>query len=144
MVSARDRSGNSAIVVVGPDGVIFRDSTRISVPADTVISNIEDDQQEDKDVSNSGQSVDNFIITQNYPNPFNPVTYIKFTLPKSEFVTLKVYDILGIEVKTLVSSKLYAGEHQVTFDGSGLASGIYYYEIIVDENREIRKMVLLK
>jgi len=144
VVKAMDQSGNSSIVIVGPDGEIYRDSTSISLPQDTVISAIESDLEDEKEESESGQSPDKFIITQNYPNPFNPVTQIGFTLPKSEYVTLKVYNLLGVEVKTLISAKLYAGEHRFTFDGRGLASGIYYYEIVAGGNREVRKMVLLK
>jgi len=84
------------------------------------------------------------VLSQNYPNPFNPSTSIEFALPKSEFVELKVYNILGKEVSTLVSKKLNQGNHTYTFDGSNLASGIYYYQLVAGEFREVKKMILLK
>jgi len=144
LVRAMDRSGNSAIVIVGPDGEIYRDSTRITLPSDTLISVVEDDLPYQRDEFSQGQSADNFIIMQNYPNPFNPVTHISFTLPQSEYVILKIYNILGIEVETFISAKLSSGEHHYTFDGTGLPTGIYYYEIIAGGFREVKKMILLR
>ncbi len=85
-----------------------------------------------------------FSLNQNYPNPFNPTTTIEFALPHSEFTTLKVFNILGKEVKTLVSKNLIQGNHTYHFDGMNLASGIYYYQIIAGEYREMKKMVLMK
>jgi len=87
---------------------------------------------------------ENFYLYQNYPNPFNPSTTIEFTLPKSEFVELKVYNILGKEVSTLVSNKLNQGNHTYTFDGKNLASGIYYYHLTAGDFREVKKMILLR
>ncbi|MHA2275013.1 MAG: T9SS type A sorting domain-containing protein [Candidatus Kariarchaeaceae archaeon] len=84
------------------------------------------------------------FLSQNYPNPFNPSTTIEFTLPKSDFTTLKVYNILGKEVSTLVSNKLNSGNHTYTFDGKNLASGIYYYQLVAGDYREIKKMVQIK
>jgi hypothetical protein len=81
---------------------------------------------------------------RNYPNPFNPSTTIEFTLPKSEFVELKVYNILGKEVSTLVSNKLNSGNYTYTFDGKNLASGVYYYQISAGDFREVKKMILLR
>jgi hypothetical protein len=144
VVKALDHSGNSSIVVVGLHGEIFRDSTRISLPSDTVISDIEDIPGEGSSEQNPGKTPDGFFVSQNYPNPFNPVTHINFTLPKSEFVTLNIYDTQGIKVTTLVERKLHAGEHSFIFDGSNLASGIYYYEITAGDKRDVRKMVLVK
>ncbi len=86
----------------------------------------------------------NYVLSQNYPNPFNPSTTIEFTLPKSEFVELKVYNILGKEISTLVSNKLNQGNHTYTFDGKNLASGIYYYQLTAGEYREVKKMILLR
>jgi hypothetical protein len=85
-----------------------------------------------------------FQLQQNYPNPFNPFTTIKFQIPNSEFTTLKVYNILGKKVSTLVSKRLNQGKHTYTFDGNNLASGIYYYQLVAGEYREVRKMILLK
>ncbi len=85
-----------------------------------------------------------FALFQNYPNPFNLSTTIKFSLPKSEFVELKVYNIVGKEVATLVSKKLNPGNYTYTFNGQNLASGIYYYQLVAVEYREVKKMILLK
>jgi len=85
-----------------------------------------------------------FSLSQNYPNPFNPSTTIKFTLPKSELTTLRVYNILGKEVSILVSKKLNQGNHIYTFDGNKLASGIYYYQLVAGEFQQVKKMILLR
>ena len=94
--------------------------------------------------SSAGLTTHQYHLSQNYPNPFNPSTTIKFTLPHQEFTTLKIYNILGAEVATLVSDKLQAGRHNYKFDGSKLASGIYYYQVIAGEFRDVRKMILLR
>ncbi len=83
-------------------------------------------------------------LLQNYPNPFNPSTTIEFTLPKSAIVSLKVYNILGSEVSTLVSKKMNHGNHAFTFEGKNLASGIYYYRIEAGDFQDVKKMILLK
>ncbi len=93
---------------------------------------------------NSNRTPINISLNQNYPNPFNPITAIEFTLPHSDFATLKVFNILGEEVATLVSGKLNQGNHTYQFDGQNLASGIYYYQLIAGEYREVKKMVLIK
>ena len=85
-----------------------------------------------------------YSLLQNYPNPFNPSTTIEFTLPKSEFVELKVFNILGKEVSTVVSKKVNQGNHTYTFGGKNLASGIYYYQLVAGEYREVKKMILIK
>jgi predicted GH43/DUF377 family glycosyl hydrolase len=89
-------------------------------------------------------SPDGYVLRQNYPNPFNPSTTIEFTLPKSDFVELKVYNILGKEVATLVSNKLNSGKHTFQFSGQNLASGVYYYQLAAGEFREVKKMILLR
>jgi hypothetical protein len=83
-------------------------------------------------------------LYQNYPNPFNPSTSIEFTLPKSEFVELIVFNILGKEVATLISNKLNQGNHTIQFDGKNLASGVYYYQLVAGDYREVKKMILLR
>ncbi len=86
-----------------------------------------------------------FKLLQNYPNPFNPTTTIEFHLPKATNVTLKVYNVAGIEVKTLISNKEYGpGIHKVTFDASDLASGVYIYKLSTPEFSDFKKMVILK
>ena len=94
----------------------------------------------------------NFRLSQNYPNPFNPTTTIKYALPKSSYVILKVYDLLGNEINTLVKGDKSAGVHSVAFDGHNLASGTYFYRLQVFDSQnsskgtfiETKKFVLLK
>ena len=80
----------------------------------------------------------------NYPNPFNPVTTITYQLPKSGSVTLKVFDILGNEVRTLVNEQKEKGKYTVQFDASSLASGMYVYQLRVNDFISTKKMMLLK
>ena len=87
---------------------------------------------------------DKYSLSQNYPNPFNPTTNIKFSIPKSDNVTLKVFNILGKEIATLVNEKLQAGSYEVKFDGTNQPSGVYYYKIVSGDYSEVRKMVLIK
>jgi hypothetical protein len=85
-----------------------------------------------------------FSLEQNYPNPFNPSTIIKFNLGKAGLTTLKLYDVLGKEVATLVNGVLEADSHEVTFDASNLPSGTYFYTLTSGSFTETRKMILLK
>lgn len=92
-----------------------------------------------------------FVLHQNYPNPFNPSTKIKFDLPKESKVTLKIYNIIGEEVATLVNNVISEGFHEVTFNAAKLSSGIYIYRIeaISSGNQsgnmiQVRKMILMK
>ena len=85
-----------------------------------------------------------YELYQNYPNPFNPSTAIKFDLPKTSQVTLKIYNILGEEVSTLVSGQLLSGYYRYEWDGSGLASGVYLYRLEAGDYVEVRKMILMK
>jgi subtilisin family serine protease len=83
-------------------------------------------------------------LENNYPNPFNPSTTIKYTLRENGFVSLKVYDILGREVAGLINEKQPAGSYNVTFNASGLVSGVYFYKLIVNDFIEVKKMILTK
>lgn len=85
-----------------------------------------------------------FSLHQNYPNPFNPKTTIKFDLPKTVFVSIKIYDLLGREVLTLLSEKKDAGLYTVEFNPGNLASGIYFYRIVAGDYTEVKKMALIK
>jgi hypothetical protein len=87
---------------------------------------------------------DGLELSQNYPNPFNPNTIIEYQLHKSGYVELKIYDMLGKEIKTLIKQHQGAGEHSVSFDASGLASGIYFYKLKVGEFSETKKLILQK
>jgi hypothetical protein len=96
---------------------------------------------------------DKYKLEQNFPNPFNPSTTIKFGIANSEngkvktengFVILKIFDILGREIETLVNEKLQPGTYEVKFDGSKLASGIYFYKLISKDFVETKKMLMIK
>lgn len=88
--------------------------------------------------------IDQFRLFQNYPNPFNPSTTISFQLPQSAFVTLNIYNVLGQEIVSLVNRQMGAGKHQARFEADKLPAGIYYYELVVGDFREMKKMVLVK
>jgi hypothetical protein len=89
-------------------------------------------------------TVSNFVLYQNYPNPFNPVTKISYSLPTSEFVNIKVYDMLGKEIRTLISEKQALGTHSVNFDATGLVSGVYFYKLQAGNKfAETKKMLLV-
>lgn len=85
-----------------------------------------------------------YMLLQNYPNPFNPKTTINYSIPKTSFVIIKVYDVLGKEVATLVNENKSAGNYSVVFNASKLASGVYYYIIRADNYTDIKKLILLK
>lgn len=85
-----------------------------------------------------------FSLHQNYPNPFNPSTKIKFSLPSAQFTKLKVYNLLGQEMSTLVNQQLQPGSYEYTFDASGLSSGVYFYRMESGEYVQTKKFVLLK
>jgi hypothetical protein len=93
---------------------------------------------------NGALAVKEYSLSQNYPNPFNPVTTINYALPKSGNVVLKVYDILGKEVATLVNNHQETGRYSVQFDGSKIASGMYIYKLTSGSFSEIKKMMLVK
>ncbi|MDD5361971.1 MAG: T9SS type A sorting domain-containing protein [Ignavibacteria bacterium] len=86
-----------------------------------------------------------FFLNQNYPNPFNPTTKIKFAVPKSSFVNIKVFDIMGKEIETLVNENLQAGTYDTQWDASKYSSGVYYYQLSINDKRlAVKKMVLVK
>ncbi len=87
---------------------------------------------------------DEDTISQNYPNPFNPTTRIEFSLNETKDVRIEVYDRIGRRVSILVDGRLNQGFHSVIFDGSGLASGVYFYRIVTDQQAITKKMVLVK
>ena len=85
-----------------------------------------------------------YKLNQNYPNPFNPSTIISYDLPKSGAVTIKIYNILGQQVRTLVNETQNAGTHQVAFNASSLSSGVYFYSLSVQNFTSVKKMMLIK
>ena len=98
----------------------------------------------DEVVVDLNSASDVYTLQQNYPNPFNPATKINFAIPQSGNVTLKVYNVLGEEVATLVNSNMQAGNHSVSFNGKNLSSGIYVYRIVSGSYTDVKKMLLLK
>ena len=120
--------GDTWIVLKGCiiNGVVYGDTTVVSVEDET--QNLPTE----------------FSLSQNYPNPFNPSTSIKYAVSSRQFVNLKVYDVLGNEIATLVKEELPAREYEVEFDGSGLTSGIYFYQLRAGSFVQTKKMILIK
>lgn len=92
----------------------------------------------------SSEIPSNYSLFQNYPNPFNPSTNIKYQISKNSFVILKVYDLLGREISTLVNELQKAGVYEIQFSNSGLTSGIYFYRMQAGNYSETKKMVYIK
>jgi len=111
---------------VGDNGLILK--------LDPSLVNVEDETRLPND----------FILYQNYPNPFNPTTRIQYAISSGQFVTLKVYNILGKEVAILVNEEKPAGEYEFFFNAPGLPSGIYFYELEAGSFTETKKMILMK
>jgi len=87
---------------------------------------------------------EDYLLSQNYPNPFNPTTNIQYAVSIRQFVTLKVYDVLGNEIATLVNEEKTAGSYAVEFNGDGLTSGVYFYRLQTGSFVETKKMVLIR
>ena len=97
------------------------------------------------DIRQLGTEIPNtYSLKQNYPNPFNPVTKISFDIPKKSFVSLKVYDILGKEITTLVGEEKSAGRYILDFNASNLSSGVYFYKLESNDFVETKRMIVLK
>jgi predicted esterase len=101
----------------------------------SVINRVEDEY---------GSTPNKFVLNQNYPNPFNPITTISYFLSKPATTSIKVYDLLGKEVKTLLNGYQTAGSHKIELDASSLSSGVYFYKMEAGAFSEIRKLVLIK
>jgi hypothetical protein len=102
-------------------------------------------------IGSQSNIANDFKLYQNYPNPFNPSTKIKFSIPQNGntkldngIVTLKIYNILGREIETLMNEKLNAGTYEIKFSGDKLASGIYFYKLTTDKYSETKKMIFMK
>jgi hypothetical protein len=119
-------------VIGNPASVVF-DSGNWILKNNTIITEVEDISQPFS-----------FSLEQNYPNPFNPSTTIEFSIPQNGFITLKVFNVLGREVATLVNGQVEAGKHKVEFDASNLNSGVYFYKVESGSFADTKKMILLK
>jgi hypothetical protein len=95
-------------------------------------------------IEETGEIVTGFALMQNYPNPFNPSTTIRFHLPSANHVELKIFDILGREVATLIDEDMHAGRHETKFVGSSLATGMYFYRLRAGEKVALKRLMLLK
>jgi hypothetical protein len=95
-------------------------------------------------IKNENKLPKSFSLAQNFPNPFNPSTVIEYSIPKEEFVSIKVYNILGKEITTLVNEKKSAGNYEIRFDAGSLPNGVYLYKLIAGNFVETRKMILIK
>jgi hypothetical protein len=95
-------------------------------------------------IINNSEIADKFSLSQNFPNPFNPVTKIKFSIPKADYVRLKVYDITGSEVAVLLNKNMPKGEYTYEFDGANLPSGVYFYTLKTEKFSSTKKMILVK
>ena len=95
-------------------------------------------------VGSENNIVNGFNLQQNYPNPFNPMTSIKYDLPNASEVSLKIFDMLGAEVKTLVNERQEPGRYEIRFDASSLASGVYIYRLNANDYVNAKKMILMK
>jgi choice-of-anchor A domain-containing protein/uncharacterized repeat protein (TIGR01451 family) len=125
-VSSLMANGSSSYIYAGTeDGRLFRSSAVTSVKNDLELPS-------------------EFSLMQNYPNPFNPSTVIRFNIPASGNYTIKMFNILGQEVRTLINGTYKPGKYSVIVDGSGLSSGIYFYSLNGDNVNITRKMILLK
>ncbi|MGA9295235.1 MAG: S41 family peptidase [Ignavibacteriaceae bacterium] len=120
-----------------PDDVRKGEDTIVKTAIEWIKNNI-------TGISNNIVKVLNYKLYQNYPNPFNPTTTIRFSVPKTSFVTIKVYDILGREVETLINGEKLAGEYKVHFNAGNLPSGIYLCELRTNKYFEVKKMMVLR
>jgi len=90
------------------------------------------------------ETVTQFVLEQNYPNPFNPATNIQYAVSRRQFVSLKVYDVLGNEVAILVNEEKLAGNYEIEFDAGNLSSGIYFYRLVASSFIQTKKLILMK
>ncbi|MFH0736707.1 MAG: T9SS type A sorting domain-containing protein [bacterium] len=96
------------------------------------------------DVEETQETSFDFTLNQNYPNPFNPSTVISYNLPKAGFVSLKIFDILGKEISSLINREQSSGIHEVKFDAGLLTGGVYFYQLVSGKYKETKKMILLQ
>jgi hypothetical protein len=126
--------GQGAIAML-PDDILQVDPKQwILMAPPSIITSVEDGLSKGQD----------YQLEQNYPNPFNHSTTIRYSIPSSQYVTLKVFDIYGNEVASLINAEQSSGNHEILFDGSKLANGTYFYRLQADELVQTKRMVLIK
>jgi len=138
-----DPEGNPGMGLWPAKGTIRNDMGAYGGPRSAVLSDFTISSVNDNELNVQPQR---FILEQNYPNPFNPSTIISFEIAEAGFTLLKVYDVLGNEVATLVDKELPAGDYEVEFsiNNSQLSSGIYFYQLKTGNNIDTKKMILMK
>jgi len=127
-------------IALNPGEFHIYTTVKLPTPEAGIVSSVQD--------KNTAVKIKNYMLEQNYPNPFNPSTTISYQLPQNAFVTLKVYNILGREVATLVNEEKNAGRYTVTFNAAGinssLSSGVYFYRIQAGSFTDCKKLMLVK
>ena len=111
---------------------------------DIYIDNLSLKMDEPTNIDNETPTIGEYFLYSNYPNPFNPYTTIIFSIPVSDHVSLKVFDVLGNEITQLVDEKKSAGTYSIKFDASELSSGIYLYKLETDYFSDVKKCILLR
>ncbi|KAA3661805.1 MAG: T9SS C-terminal target domain-containing protein, partial [Calditrichaeota bacterium] len=130
--------GEASAVAVSPNGTVFLNTRSAGLYVYTY-------SRTTTEVNRANVQIPaNFELKQNYPNPFNPTTTFEFVLAESGIVTLKVYNVLGAEVATLVDGQKPVGRHAMTFEAADLTSGLYYYTMTAKNYKQTRKMLFIK
>ncbi|HZW38801.1 MAG TPA: T9SS type A sorting domain-containing protein [Ignavibacteriaceae bacterium] len=127
----------------GPNDMILDSSNRIIIATNSGIYRSKESINV-VSVENEMYLPQSFSLEQNYPNPFNPNTTIKFNLPEQNYVTIKVFDVLGREIKTLMNEEKSSGTYEINFSVEDLTSGVYFYRIDAGKYSETKKMLLMK
>ena len=133
--------GNYINIFTG-DSVLFSENAVFTLPAWGY--KVYENGTKLTDAENQNIFPEEFNLSQNFPNPFNPVTKIKFTIAEEGLVTLKVYNLLGQQIATLLNNELKSGAYNVDFNGTNLSSGVYFYTIRTNSYSATKKMILLK
>ena len=132
--------------LAGPD-TIFVGSTSFIYGGSALAFNSQTFQSECYNITENreeGNHPEEYLLSQNYPNPFNPTTTIKYQIPEKSYVTLKLFNVIGREVATLVNEVKSKGNYEVEFNGSSITSGIYFYIITAGNFVQTKKMILLR